>query len=239
MSPPFANAITCPSHFEFEALKWAERYRQAIIEEFAPFLQGAVVEIGAGVGQNTPWLRQLPRVEQVTSVEPEPAFCAEFRRNFPDLPLIEGTSESLKDGSKCAGIVSINVLEHIEDDPGELARYHQLLRSDEGRLCLLVPARQEIYSPLDRDFGHYRRYARVDLKKKVEAAGFRLLKLKYFNFFGYFAWWFGFRLLRKRRFNPAAVRLYDRFIFPVTLLLERHLISPPLGQSLIAIAEAA
>lgn len=225
-----------PSHFEFEALNSAERYRRSIIREFAPYLGGTVVEVGAGIGQNTPHLLAVKGVEQVVSVEPEPTFCAEFRRQFPQLPLIEGTVDRLSTAADYRGIVSINVLEHVKEDARELARYCELLKSVSGRLCLFVPARQEIYAPLDADFGHYRRYARKDLASKLTAAGFRILKLQYYNFIGYFAWWISFCLLRKRNFDPGAVRFYDRFVFPVARALERHLIAPPIGQSLIAIA---
>ncbi len=216
----------------------AERYRRAIIREFAPSLRGTVVEIGAGIGQNTPLLLESPGVKQVVSVEPEPAFCAEFRRQYPGLPLIEGTSASLPAAARYHAIVSINVLEHIQEDSQELARYRSLLAAERGRLCLFVPARQEIYAPLDHDFGHFRRYERVELRAKLKAAGFEVLRLSYFNLIGYFAWWIGFCLLKKRAFNPAAVRFYDRFVFPATRALER-LMAPPIGQSLIAVAQVS
>jgi hypothetical protein len=116
--------------------------------------------------------------------------------------------------------------------------YSSLLKKEHGRVCLFVPARQEIYAPIEIDFGHHRRYSRDDLRRKLEKAGFKIIKLHYFNFIGYFAWWFSFKMMGQRKFNPGMVRLFDRMIFPVGFGLESNLTWPPFGQSLVAIAEA-
>ena len=100
----------------------------------------------------------------------------------------------------------------------------------------VVPARPEIYAPIDRDFGHFRRYTRPELRRKLVAAGFEVRRLNYFNFVGYFAWWLNFCLLKKRQFEQAKVRFFDRMIFPAVHTLESSIIRPPVGQSLIAVA---
>jgi len=232
------NEAALNSSFEFEALKLAVNYRAAIIGEFAGYLRGHLLEVGAGIGQNTELLRQLPGVERLVSIEPDPEFCAAFRKNFPGQCLIEGTAATIDETGAWDAIVSINVLEHIFEDEIELARYFKLLLQRKGRLCLLAPARQEIYAPLDREFGHHRRYSLRDLKEKLETAGFEILHLHYFNFLGYFAWWFNFAVLKQRRFKPLAVRMFDKLIFPPCHAIERNLVRPPIGQSLIAVARA-
>ena len=92
--------------------------------------------------------------------------------------------------SAWGAVVSVNVLEHIYEDDTELARWRQKLAARGGHLCLFVPARPEIYAPIDRDFGHHRRYTRPQLRSKLEGAGFSIIRLNYFNWVGYFAWWF-------------------------------------------------
>jgi hypothetical protein len=129
-------------------------------------------------------------------------------------------------------------LEHIANDEDELSRYRALLKSGKGKLCLLVPARQEIYSAIDRRFGHHRRYTKTDLRAKLLAANFQINRLIYFNLPGYFAWWFNFCLLKREKFNPAQVRLFDSLIFPVANWCEARLLRPPIGQSIIAVATA-
>lgn len=226
------------ANFEFDALRAAENYRRALVREFTPHLHGRVIEIGAGIGQITELLRKIPDVEHLLPIEPDAGFCREFRQAFPNQPLIEGTIDSLTDPGPWHGMVSINVLEHIREDERELASYARLLRPEKGRLCLFVPARQEIYAPIDKDFGHHRRYAKAELKRKLENAGFEIVRLDYFNCAGYFAWWLNFRVLRKRAFDVGSVRFFDRVIFPVVYWCESRLCPPPFGQSLIAVAQA-
>jgi len=229
---------TGPGPFEFAALSEAGNYRAAVLREFTPWLRGTVIEIGAGIGQFTTQLCALPAVQMLVAVEPNPGFCLALRRVLPDQPIIQGTSEAVAANRWADAVVSINVLEHIADDERELCRYRQLLKPAAGRLCLFVPARPEIYSPLDRDFGHYRRYTRRQLAGKLERAQFHVRRMNYFNVAGYFAWWLNFCVRRRRQFNRNAVRFFDRRIFPAVYWLESRWGFHPLGQSLIAMAEA-
>jgi SAM-dependent methyltransferase len=224
--------------FEFAALRQANNYRQAVFNEFVSALAGNVLETGCGIGQMTELLRRHPRISHLLCVEPNPEFCSEHRRKFPEIDLLPGTIDSLPAGSAWDAIVSVNVLEHIEEDERELQRYCELLKERCGRLCLIVPARPEIYAPIDRRFGHFRRYTKRSLREKLTAAGFRLEKLAYFNLLGYFAWWTSFRLLKQQRFDPRQVRLFDLMVFPVMNWCETTLFRPPIGQSLVAVALA-
>jgi SAM-dependent methyltransferase len=224
--------------FEFGALREARNYRAALLDEFAPYLRGRILEVGAGVGQLTRELVPRPGVSEVVSIEPNPTFCVELRAAIPGHRVIEGTIAQLPAGEAWNALLSVNVLEHIESDECELAAYRGVLAPSRGVLCLLVPARPELYAPLDKDFGHFRRYTRGELKRKLVGAGFTILRLRYYNWIGYFAWGLSFRLLRQRRFNPRAVRWFDRFIFPAMNAFERRVFPPPFGQSLLAVARA-
>ncbi len=184
-------------------------------------------------------LRQLPQISHLISIEPDPAFAACFRETYPDAELIEGTIEQAPAGADWDGVLSVNVLEHIGADEAELATYAKLLSARHGVLCLFVPAGPEIYAPIDKDFGHFRRYTCTELRRKLDAAGFTIERLTYFNSVGYLAWWLNFRVLKKRRFEVSKVRLFDRLIFPIVHALESRLIRPPFGQSLLAIARAS
>ncbi len=235
-SVPNASAQT--ADFEFAALSEAMNYRSALLREFGVYLRGNVLEVGAGIGQLTADLRQIPAIQKLVSIEPDANFCSHMRARWPEHDLVQGTVSDLRSAMDWNAILSVNVLEHIEDDRGELAAYHRLLQPSRGVLCLFVPARQEIYAPIDKDFGHFRRYARGELRGKLEESGFRLARFRYYNFFGYFAWWLSFCLLKKRAFDPAAVRLYDRAIFPLVHGLETRICPPPIGQSLMTVAVA-
>jgi len=231
------NAAATTDDFEFGALREAANYRASLTREFGPFLKGRVIEIGAGIGQITDGLKQMEAIKELLCIEPDAGFCEAFRARHPGQRLIEGTINGVPDAGWNA-ILSINVLEHIREDERELAAYRQLLRTKGGCLCLFVPARPEIYAPIDKDFGHFRRYTRRELAGKLDAAGFETVRLRYFNFVGYFAWWLSFCILKKRTFDAGAVRLFDKLIFPPVFWFENRLCPPPLGQSLLAVARA-
>jgi len=238
MTSEKANLIAQTEDFEFAALAEAKNYRLALFKEFAPFLKGEVIEVGAGIGQMTDHLTRLPGVTKALALEPDHEFCAKHRAAFPNHQILEGTAADVAPGTACDAILSINVLEHIRDDETELRRYAKLLQQRRGALCLFVPARPEIYAPIDKDFGHFRRYNRAELSRKLQQAGFSRISSYYFNCVGYFAWWFNFCLLKQRSFGAGKVKLYDRVIFPVVHTLESKIFRPPFGQSLLATAHA-
>jgi SAM-dependent methyltransferase len=224
--------------FEFAALQKADNYRSALLAEFHPFLSGRVLEVGAGIGQLSEALLQKPEIERFLSVEPNPRFASRLRANFPRLELIQGTIDDVPAAWAPDAILSVNVLEHIAADERELGCYSERLAERRGTLCLFVPARPEIFGPIDRDFGHFRRYSRPELGSKLEKAGFVIRRLVYFNLIGYFAWWWNFHLLKKRKFAGSQVQLFDRCIFPLQHRFEARVLRPPIGMSLLAVAAA-
>lgn len=232
------NEAAATEDFEFAALAEAKNYRRAIVREFSPFLKGRILEVGAGIGQTSEAILSLPDVNELVGVEPDTRFQQGFRDRLPDVRLLGGTTADLEQGEAFDGAVMVNVLEHIEDDLDELIRLRQILAAKQGHLCLLIPARQEIYSNLDTHFGHFRRYSRSDLRNKLERAGFQIKHLSYFNFVGYFAWALRFRLLGSMTFDIDQVRFFDQRIFPPVHWFESKVCRPPIGQSVIAIAQA-
>ncbi len=232
------NEAANTADFEFSALAEARNYPRALMREFTPFLKGRVIEIGGGIGQMTTLLRQVPTIETLQCIEPDLRFCEHFKKAHPDQALICGTIDNLPVNTDWDALFSVNVLEHIREDELELRKYKKLLAKRRGTVNLFVPARQEIYAPIDADFGHHRRYSKPELKQKLEAAGFEIVRLNYFNCVGYFAWWLNFCVLRQRNFNPGGVRMFDRLIFPVVNWTETNIMAPPFGQSLVAVARA-
>src|ERR1700722_4312853 len=175
------NASTVSEDFEFAALSLADNYRKALLREFSAPLHGNVLEVGAGIGQITEALLQKKDINQLVSIEPHADFCSQLLQKFPGHTLVQGAIRNLTDGGNCDRLVSINLLEHIKDDEGELKSYRNHLLKNHGTLCLFVPARMEIYSQLDKDFGHFRRYSRAELRQKIESAGFQIVRMRYYN----------------------------------------------------------
>jgi len=132
-------------------------------------------------------------------------------------------------------IICLNVLEHVDDDISALQAIRRML-APSGRLILLVPALPVLYGTIDRALGHHRRYKRAGLASLLEATGFKLAHIEYFNLAGVPGWWFAGRVLRRQMIPAASLKLYDAL---VPLFRLERLIPWRVGQSLIAIGEAA
>jgi len=223
--------------FEFQALWEAKNYRKSILNEFYPYLNGTTVEVGSGIGQFSLELARVEKVKKLICVEPDKKIAEIHQKNFPEANLVIGYANDLVGNTFADSIVSVNVLEHIENDESELQIYKKLLSKRNGCLCLLVPARRELYSDIDRKFGHFRRYTKSDLTYKLNLAGFKIKKIFYFNMVGYLAWYLNFKIINSTTFNKKKVKFFDKVIFPFSYFLESRLLRPPLGQSLVCVAE--
>jgi SAM-dependent methyltransferase len=83
-------------------------------------------------------------------------------------------------------VYSSNVLEHIEDDVEALKTMKQAMVPG-GYLGIYVPALPFIYSNLDKNVGHFRRYRRRELIQKVQDAGFQVESCYYNDSIGVLA----------------------------------------------------
>ena len=66
-----------------------------------------------------------------------------------------------------------DVLEHVEDDDGFLAKVHKYLIPG-GRFYITVPTYNELWSIEDDNSGHYRRYAPRQLVDKMQSLDFEV-----------------------------------------------------------------
>ena len=126
------------------------------------------------------------------------------------------------------------MLEHIEDDSGELSTVYRTLRSG-GYLLLFVPALPWLFSNADSSFGHFRRYYKKNLVKTVEKTGFSIEKAHYFDLAGVLPWYVNFVLL-KNSFNESSVALYDKIVVPPMRFIE-NILKPPIGKNIPNVAE--
>ncbi len=154
---------------------------------------GTVFDIGGGNGFVAAALNQAG-VETVL-VEPGDGVYNALRRGVP--AVIHATLQDagfLPSVLPAAGM--FDVLEHIEDDFGFLRALASLLQPG-GRLYLTVPAFGWLWSKVDEDSGHYRRYSPKALQGLLEKAGFQVEYLS--GFFRLLVWpIFLFRALPSR-----------------------------------------
>jgi SAM-dependent methyltransferase len=77
-------------------------------------------------------------------------------------------------------IGAFDVLEHIEEDELVLAQMRKALKQSNGGIIITVPQHQFLWSVVDEYSHHIRRYERQELVKKVEKAGFEIVKVTSF-----------------------------------------------------------
>jgi SAM-dependent methyltransferase len=133
-------------------------------------------------------------------------------------------------------IYSLNVLEHIDDDLFALRQLHSKLRPG-GALLVYVPAFPVLYSTMDRKVGHRRRYRRSPLIRLVNEAGFKVRVARYADSLGFLA-----ALIYRAAgaesgdIDPRQLQFYDRFVFPVSLLLDK-ICARICGKNLLLVAQ--
>ena len=204
--------------WDLESLARATRLADWMFEQFAADARGAVAEVGAGIGTFSERLL-ASSVESLLLVEPEPACVEVLHERFGEDPRVRVAAEelpeapSLREASASFDFVLCqNVLEHIRDDAAAVEAMGMALRPG-GRLGLLVPAGPKLFGPLDRVYGHERRYTQDSLRALVDSAGLRLIDLYPFNTLGIPGWWAKNRTGRTRsaRARSRSTRRSCRF----------------------------
>jgi SAM-dependent methyltransferase len=108
--------------------------------------------------------------------------------------------------------VCLNVLEHIEDDRGALLSIHAALQ-DGGRAIILVPEGQSIFSSLDEELGHWRRYSEEQLRLRMTEAGFVVEAMLRFNRISRPGWWLNGKILKHRTISRHQLKNFDRLVW--------------------------
>jgi SAM-dependent methyltransferase len=209
-----------------------------LFEEFRPYIGKRILEIGCGLGNQ---LRYFLDRELVVGIDISPESVSEVKHRFQDYPNVQAYELGITDtkvlslaDSAFDTALSVNVFEHIEDDILAFAHTYSILQSG-GRFILIVPAHEWLYGTMDRSIGHYRRYTKNTLARKLEDAGFGVLHQKYVNMAGALGWLVNGRLL-KRQVPPTGQLKFINTLVPALKGVERRF-EPLFGVSLLSIAQ--
>lgn len=186
-------------------------YNVKIFRTFERHLGQRVLEVGSGVGNIS---RLMLDRQTLVLTDYEPEYLHMLRRRFGTYENVDVRHLDLRSfhGSDLRpdqfdSIVCLNVLEHVESDERVLRELCAGLPPG-GTLIVLVPAHQRLYSDLDRNLGHFRRYSREELAGKFKAAGFEILEARYFNWVGACGWFVFGTLLGRQHITKVATRGY-------------------------------
>jgi SAM-dependent methyltransferase len=215
-------------------LEHSKNYSTWILELIGPHVNGRILEVGAGRGT---YSRYFAEHGHLTALEPSESHSAELRERLKDYSNVIVITARL-DGTAAPGsydtVVLLNVLEHIPDDHQALGDIYESLAPG-GKMVLWVPAFESLYGKFDQRIGHYRRYHRNELLALVHKVGFQQVTARYTNMPGFVAWWLVVRVLGRAPTGRLAA-FHDRFLIPVIRRVER-LVRPPVGQSLLVVAQ--
>lgn len=208
---------------ELELFAHATNWKAYVAIRLSPYISGRVLEVGAGIGSNITRLAN-PNVRDWLALEPDEKLAGEISKalNQNALPrvcrLMIGTVEAIPEPEKFDTILYIDVLEHIANDRAEVTKAASLL-AEHGRLIVLAPAHQFLYSPFDKSIGHFRRYTLRSLKR-ISPQGTRIAAAFMLDTAGLFASLANRLILRSAMPTSSQIAAWDRAIIPVSRVLD-------------------
>lgn len=226
---------------ELDLFAQATRWKKYWSDRLRPYLGAEVLEVGAGLGVNTPLLYS-PAQSRWMCLEPDPDLAARLRQNcqaisdHERITVQSGIVADLPAEALFDTVLYIDVLEHIEDDAGELARAAEHLRPG-GRIIVLSPAHMFLYSPFDRSIGHFRRYSKATLR----AAGrspLALERLLMLDSAGMLASLANRLLLRQSLPTLEQIAFWNNYLIPISLVID-PVIGYSVGKTIIGIWQKA
>ncbi len=202
-----------------------------------PHVGDAVLEIGAGIGNIT--ARLMGTRLRYIAAEKDPLYLHALGNRFLRTPNVvvrqldpeePAAFEALRNTFDTA--ICINVLEYASR-PGELlAALHAALLPG-GKLLVLAPQGQALFTGIDQALGHKRRFSERELRELLSGAGFTVRRVHQLNKIGAPAWWLSGRVLRRRYISKFTLKVFDK-----TVWLWRRIdgLMPWRGLSLVAVA---
>ncbi len=207
---------------ELELFALATQWKSYLLEVIAPHLGSEVLEVGAGFGATTEFLCRRP--VRWACLEPDPALAKRLaeRVRAGELPgsceVVSGTLEDLDPHRRFDSVLYVDVLEHVQNDAGEVADASRRLLPS-GRLIVLAPAHQWLYSPFDAAIGHHRRYSKGSLGRLIPPP-LRCVRLVYLDAVGLCASVANRLVLRQSMPTRGQILFWDRALVPISRRLD-------------------
>jgi SAM-dependent methyltransferase len=219
-----------------DAFSDAPKFNRWMVDTIQPYLGKKVLEIGSGIGNLTRVLVSRRRRYVATDLDREHLERLSGRLSGrPNLEIAVLDASRAEDYTPFHGrmdtVVCLNVLEHIEDDLGTLRNIHSALLEG-GRAVILVPEGQSIFSSLDEELGHWRRYSEEQLRRRMAEAGFAVEAMLRFNRISRPGWWLNGKILKRRTISRFQLKNFDRMVW-LFRRIDAHLPWPP--TSIIAV----
>lgn len=176
--------VNYEEYYQSEKIHWWHRGRRHIIFtlldqhlKFKP--DNRILDVGCGCGT---MLKELSVYGEVVGIElSEKAinFCR--KKGYTNLSCASAQAIPFSDNT--FNLVTIlDTLEHTEDDLKSLQELYRVCQKG-GLVLITVPAFNFLWGDVDELCGHKQRYISKELKTKMQAVGFQVLRLSYINMF--------------------------------------------------------
>ena len=225
---------------ELELFARAINWKRYVAGRIIPELGEHVLEVGAGLAESTRWLCDGSQARWLC-LEPDTALCEQIQARVDDgtLPACctvrNGVLTVFADRkSEFDSILYLDVLEHIENDRIELQRAAGLLKAG-GKIIVLAPAHSFLYTPFDRQIGHFRRYNRTRLRQ-ICPDSLTLTRLEYLDSVGMLASLANRCLLKQSMPTRRQIAFWDRSLVRASTFCDR-LLGHRLGKSILAVMQ--
>ena len=203
------------------ALNWKAYIKQQI----GHYIQGHVLEVGAGIGETTKvlmsgheasWTCLEPdrRLAEKIALTLENGYCTQNLR----LSIVGGDIDHPACDREFDTILYIDVLEHIENDQIAIEIASRKLKKN-GFLIVLSPAHPYLYSPFDAKIGHYRRYNRKRFKA-LTPVNTEVIRIRYLDCAGCLASLGNKVLLKAGMPSKNQIIIWDRLMVPISRVFD-------------------
>ena len=171
-----------PESFEGLARVEAEyfwfRARNVIIlwalRKYVPEIR-SLLEVGCGTGFVLSAIAKMYPTVRVTGSEIYTSGLEFATQRVPQAELVQMDARNLPFAEEFDVVAAFDVIEHIDEDELVLKNFYRAIKP--GGTCIItVPQHQWLWSPVDEEACHKRRYHSSDLHEKIEAAGFRIVR---------------------------------------------------------------
>ena len=196
-----------------ESIDELVNYNNYIYQKILKYIKpGSSLDFGCGFGN---FLKFTKNKTNVSFVGYEVNNIALEKLKKEKIPLVQ----NINDTSEYDNIVSVNVLEHIENDVEIFKKFNEILKPG-GRLVLYLPHSMLLWSRLDHLVGHKRRYTKKDLSEKLEKNNFKIEKVEYVDFIGSIVLII-FKILRLNLdYKKTRLIFYDKSVFRIFKYLD-------------------
>ena len=196
------------------------------------YLKGDIAEIGAGCGSFTRhYLNE--NIASLTLTEKDEKNIDILNGKYINKKFITVTKKTIYElEKKFDTILYLHVLEHIKEDEKEIEEASKKIKND-GILIIMAPAHQKMYSNLDKNVGHFRRYEKEFFEKKISSM--QKIDFKYLDSSGYILYKLN-KLFFKKEDYPSKLKIFiwDKIFTPVSAILD-FILGYRLGKCILAI----